>query len=530
MDKGKVHQTAGLCVLLLAFVLAGNSGVRLTAPISPNVLLATVQVDLSGRGRVIPDDFDGLAAEYQGIQPYLGASPNAPNKVFRQLLRNLGPGTLRIGGTSTDSACWNPSHILLPPNCAFAVDHNTLSTVFQAAQAVHWRVIIGVNLARNDARSAVAYAHEGVVAAAPSRTLLGLEIGNEPDLYPTRPYVSPVHAGPIVYTRSSSYSFPQYLREFNSYSVALGRDPTTRVLPLMGPSVVYSFERQLGSFAMEVAPHRLEAVTVHYYPLNICTRHAAARATISNLLGQPTMDSMIYRIASFVAMTRAAHQRLQLDELNTVACGGQDGISNSFASALWGLDALFRLAETGVEHVNFHSGQGLDAYDPITSSADYAPVTHRWSYTNAAQPLYYAMLLFSRAAGRSLLPTAVVGTAANIEAYTVTDGMTTRVFLINKDLKAHGRVTIVPSHPLGAATALVLKASTLGATTGTTLGGQTIGGTTGIFPTPTTTALYPDARTHSYTVDLPIASAVMLSIASSPAYATRRLSVSSAGR
>src|SRR5205807_8152509 len=49
---------------------------------------------------------------------------------------------------------------------------------------------------------------------------------------------------------------------------------------------------------------------------------------------------------------------LRVDEINSVACGGAAGVSNTFASALWALDTMFALVRTGVDGVNVHTFQG----------------------------------------------------------------------------------------------------------------------------------------------------------------------------
>jgi hypothetical protein len=46
---------------------------------------------------------------------------------------------------------------------------------------------------------------------------------------------------------------------------------------------------------------------------------------------------------------------LRLTEINSVTCGGLEGVSDTFATALWAPDALFELVNTGVEGVNLHA-------------------------------------------------------------------------------------------------------------------------------------------------------------------------------
>jgi hypothetical protein len=124
------------------------------------------------------------------------------------------------------------------------------------------------------------------------------------------------------------------------------------------------------------------------------------------------------------------------------------------------------------------------------------------------------MLLFRNAVGRRFLPATISGTRANVKAYAVGDGATVRVFVLNKDLRASGPVLIAPSRALGVATVTVLRAPSPSATTGTTLGGQAIDPLTGLLPRLHTRTIVPDATAGTYTVTLPNASAVMVTIQS----------------
>jgi hypothetical protein len=58
---------------------------------------------------------------------------------------------------------------------------------------------------------------------------------------------------------------------------------------------------------------------------------------------------------------RIAHQRVdtfRIDEMNSVACGGKAGVSDTFASALWALDTVFAVARSGADGVNIHTFPG----------------------------------------------------------------------------------------------------------------------------------------------------------------------------
>ena len=87
--------------------------------------------------------------------------------------------------------------------------------------------------------------------------------------------------------------------------------------------------------------------------------------------------------------------------MNAVTCAGTRGVSNTAASALWVLDALFVLADAGVDGVNIHTWRG--------SAGKLFDVHHRHGrWVGYVRPEYYGLLMFARAVapGSRLLPVA----------------------------------------------------------------------------------------------------------------------------
>ena len=55
--------------------------------------------------------------------------------------------------------------------------------------------------------------------------------------------------------------------------------------------------------------------------------------------------------------------------MGTVSCSGLRGVSNSMASALWVIDTLFSMDAAGVNGVNLHTVNGVNAlFDPRHSA------------------------------------------------------------------------------------------------------------------------------------------------------------------
>jgi hypothetical protein len=157
--------------------------------------------------------------------------------------------------------------------------------------------------------------------------------------------------------------------------------------------------------------------------------------------------------------------------MNSANCGGVRGASNTLASALWGADILFGLAQAGVRGVNFHMFKG----------AFYAPVDvglRNGHPVARVRPLFYGMLLFDRATprGARFLPAGPNPSSAHLKTWATIDPVgTRRIVVINKD---PGRARTVSLRvPGGAKRARVERLLGPGVTAkqGITLGGQSFG-------------------------------------------------------
>jgi hypothetical protein len=100
--------------------------------------VATVSVNVSSLGKVIPTAFDGFSIEVDdSANKYLGVA-SSPNLVFYQLLQNLGKATIRIGGSSEDYSCWNPSQAPQPAGCTFTITQDGLNGFMKASANTGW--------------------------------------------------------------------------------------------------------------------------------------------------------------------------------------------------------------------------------------------------------------------------------------------------------------------------------------------------------------------------------------------------------
>jgi hypothetical protein len=255
---------------------------------------------------------------------------------------------------------------------------------------------------------------------------------------------------------------------------------------------------------MSSEPH-LALLTMHRYPLRACTHDPTSPTypSILNLLSDASSSGLAQQVVPYVAAANGHGLSLRLDELNSASCSGAAGVSDTFASALWALDTLFNLANVGVGGVNFHTLPRAP-YALFTFSDG----TSGWSAF--VHPDYYGMLMFTQAApaGAQLLPVSVPSGPLKIWATQSPSGQV-HVVLINKSLTGSQNVSVsVPNASV--ASVEWLQAPSAQSTSGVTLGGQSFGArtTTGALG-PTQTGTLP-ASLGSYTINVPAASAVML--------------------
>jgi hypothetical protein len=163
-----------------------------------------------------------------------------------------------------------------------------------------------------------------------------------------------------------------------------------------------------------------------------------------------------------------AHSRglpVRNDEMNTVACGNVRGVAETFASALWAMDASFQMANVGVDGINIHTAPGYsDQLFAFTGSGS------RWR--GMVSPEYYGLLMFAQAAPRGARILPVTGATSTLRAWsTKSPNGRIRVLLINDDTSHPQTVTLQVG---GGGTAKVqrLQAPGVRATRHITLAGQ----------------------------------------------------------
>jgi hypothetical protein len=457
-------------------------------------------------GRTIPAGFLGLSLEYPAVAAYAGSDAKAINPVFLQLIRNLSPNqapSLRIGGDTTDWTWWPVPGVPRPGGIKYTLTPAWVRVTGALAHQLCARLILGLNLEADSASVAAAQAR-ALVTGIGRGSIEALELGNEPELYGSFTwYTTP--SGRHVTGRPHGYDFGNYQGDFARISASLPH------IALAGPATgAPKWIPETGPFL--AAQPRVRVATLHRYPLQLCYMPAASPMypSVAHLLAPAASQGLADSVAPYVGVAHARHVALRVDEMNTVSCGGAPGISNAFVSSLWALDAVFQMARVGVDGVNIHTYPGAP-YEL------FAFTRRNGHWRGFVAPEYYGLEMFAQAAPAGARLLSVSGAAGDVKAWATRarDG-TVHVVLINEDVAGSHTVTVHIANAGGPATLERLRGNGISARTGITLGGQTFGGatTTGTLAGHSTLAMVKPTN-DAYTVDLPRASAAMLTIGAS---------------
>lgn len=422
-----------------------------------------VRFSLAPGGRPIPPSFLGLSIEFKELSQF-----EAEGTLFDRVLALIKPedGTrmaLRIGGKSADHVYWQTAGAK-PPEWVSVIGTTWLTNLSDLVRRNRLRVMLDLNLAVHAPSLEASFA-VAANRALPRGSLVGLEIGNEPDLYAGQPQLEKQRVpGTDVGPRwAVNYSPSDYRRDYTAYARALvSRLPH---VALGGPEIISASPPWLATVENlgRLSPAYL---TVHRYPGSTCFREKSPLyPTLATLLSEGASSGLAASVKNAITLARAHRQELLLDEVNSISCGGNVGVANTFATALWAPDALFEMIRAGVNGVNWEFRPGA-----INSPFIAEPNSIK------AMPELYGLAAFSQMTH----PGAVVlnsklseSPGQHVKVWAVRFGGAIRLLILNKGAAA-ADVTLKLGMD-GHAFLKRLSAPRLGASSGITFGGQTIG-------------------------------------------------------
>jgi hypothetical protein len=315
-------------------------------------------VDEHTKLATVPLDFTGLSYESAQL-----ANPKffaAGNRELIALFRQLGrDGVLRLGGGTSEFTAFTTEEPSGPapletvgPDTSKNVKSETpitpgsLHNLREFLDAAGWRCLYGLNLGRGTTAHAAEEAYYAHDILGPR--LIAFQLGNEPDAWRNR-------------YRPATWTYADYWKEW-----IVAHDAVTARVPgakFAGPDVSNKMAYVTG-FAGDVKKNAPDVVvlTSHYYAMGPA---GAKDITMDKLLSpDPKLDRDLQ-----IAMQAAQGAGLpyRMSEGNSCWNGGQEGVSDTLASALWVAGMMMDFASGGCAGVNLHGG-GNGFYTPIAGN------------------------------------------------------------------------------------------------------------------------------------------------------------------
>ena len=411
--------SAAAASCLASHLLHAQSG----TPIS-----ATLTIDESATLAAIPPDYIGLI--YESAQLANPAFFSAKNTALIALFRELSDwGVLRLGGGTSEFTAFTADETqaaapfdAVGPDTSKNVKSDTIITrqslrnLREFLDATGWRCLYGLNLGRGPVARAVQEASYAQSILGPR--LIAFQLGNEPDAWRNR-------------YRPATWSYADYWKEWSAAATAI--EVRVPQASFAGPDVSNKLAYVTG-FAEDKKhnAHDVVMLTSHYYAMGPA---GAPGITLDKLLSP---DPKLERdLAIAMAAAHSAGLPYRMSEGNSCWNGGQSGVSDTLASALWVADMMLDFASLGCAGVNLHGG-GNGFYTPIAG-------TLAEGFTR--RPEYFGVELIKPFTGATLIRSKLDCANDRVRAYAARKSGSAMVLIINKsDQPALIRTTLRRAH------------------------------------------------------------------------------------
>lgn len=451
-------------------------------------LRLTIRPDRTGN--TIGPDFTGLSYESAQLGDPTFFAPN--NTELIGLVRRLGKsGVLRIGGNTSEYCYWTPkptaedmaaeSAPVNPstgkhPDQVRRITPEAVRNLREFVDGTGWKLIYGLNMGTGTAEDAADEAAYVMKLLGPK--VVSFQLCNEPDLF--------YHNG----IRKPGYNFTDFAVEWQHfYKVIRERVPDA---PFSGPDTAFNNE-WLVPFAQKFKDE-VAFLSQHYYAEGPPTDPSM---TIERLL-RPN-PKLVAEFAGMAQTHRDTGLPFRLTETNSCYQGGKKGVSNTFASALWGAELMYQLATQGGIGINFHGG-GYGWYTPIAG-------TQKAGFE--ARPIYYGMLMFAQAGAGQLVESHLDKKQPDdtVAAYSLKTDTALKTVVFNKSADHALRIAVDPGQRAERAHALLLTGPALEATSDVMLGGASVSAHGDWSASSRMTIA---SKHGAFTADLPAASAAVI--------------------
>ncbi|KDQ23855.1 glycoside hydrolase family 79 protein [Pleurotus ostreatus PC15] len=438
--------------------LAAYNQVTLSPPALPDPKPPTdfvIQLQNGGTpGASIPQEgsFFGFSIEMSVVNQVLGKNASHLQIPFLNLMANIqqraGRVLVRVGGNTQETATLvdslpdgralekdllgvsNPTQtppLLFTPEILYMM--NNISSLVN----VRWFLGIPFN-DTNNFRLGIAETGTAILGD----YLIGLQAGNEPDLYLRHQH------------RQDPYGPGDYVNEVGKLVTAMAGDSFSRARSLLiGPNLAmgdWTPEQIWDTGFVDQFNDNLQYLAMEKYPTDNCAAQFNTGGTLQvpqevfpSFLTHTAGQNIVKPYLNSTLFAQTKNKKMLMFETNTASCGGFPGISDAFGAALWALDYSLQMAHANFSGALFHVGGQNVFYNPFTSPPTNESTFHQWT----VGPIYYSALVIAEALGSSnksqVLDLGINGGNEFTPGYAIyEDGNPVRVVLLNYMTDASG--------------------------------------------------------------------------------------------
>jgi hypothetical protein len=350
--------------------------------------------------------FMGFSIEFSVLNQVLGSNSSVLQVPFLNLMANIkervGSVYIRVGGNTQETASLVDSlpngEILYKDNAdtnnptktpplEFTEDLIYMMANISSLVNIQWFMGIPFNDTSNW-RLEIAEKGQAILG----NYLVGLQVGNEPDLYAK-------HG-----RRPATYSPTDYGNEFGQLVNAVRADPN---IPspnmLIAPNLAGIWkpdEVWVTGFA-QTYQDSLGALAVERYPTDNCFARYGygiyhdAQAKFATYMTHTSGQQIVSEYLTSQALAQQLNKPLMMFETNSASCGGFPGIADAYGASLWALDYALQMAYSNFSVAMFHIGGQNVSYNPFIPPPTVETFYHQWT----VGPVYYAALAMAETLG-----------------------------------------------------------------------------------------------------------------------------------
>ncbi|KIJ34940.1 glycoside hydrolase family 79 protein, partial [Sphaerobolus stellatus SS14] len=357
----------------------------------------------------VQSGFLGFSIELSVADQVLGKNGSFINPQLLNLLETIsqraGRCVVRIGGNTQENAVFFPqglpnqetinkdkSNLTGPtntPTLQVGIDLIYAMANISSLTNTHWFIGAPFDTPATP-RLGIAEASERILGD----RLLGLQVGNEPDLFESHQ------------ARAAPYNVPQYVAEFQEFVNFFKTDSNIQTQnSLIVPNTCCMWGvpelNEIGFF--DTFNDIIKMIAIEHcndYCINAETgqRNHDPQTEFATFMTHTNAVTFVSYYLPVSALAAQHGKPLMMMETNTASCGGLPGLSDSFGAALYLIDVAMQMAWVNFTGALLHVGGQSTYYNPFTPPP--GSVLKRGGQWTVGGP-YYAALIVAELIGSS---------------------------------------------------------------------------------------------------------------------------------